>query len=509
MNVVEMQKIFKQFPGVIACDNVDFTVKKGEIHGLVGENGAGKSTLMNILYGLQKQNSGNILINGEETDINSPKEAIKLGIGMVHQHFMLAPSLTVLQNIIMGVTPTKFGLVDTAKAKEKVRQILCKYSFNLDLDVPVHQLSVGQMQRVEIVKLLYRGAEILILDEPTAVLVPQEVKELFEILKKLKEQGCSVIIITHKLVEVMAITERITVMRKGVVTGYVNTADTNETELADMMVGRQVNLSVAKKPITSTENILCVNNLSVLNDRGQTAVDNVSFMVKAGEILGICGVEGNGQTELVNAITGLTKHTKGKIIIKGQEVQHFNVRSRRNAGMSHIPEDRLKTGCAKNCTIKDNLILDAYYSKKYCKLGILNSKCIDQYAENLIKQFNVKVPNTAYKMGTLSGGNMQKVIVARELGTQPDILIAAQPTRGVDIGAIEYIRQELVKLRDQGKAILLISAELEEIMALSNRIIVMYEGEIVGQFNPEETTESELGLYMSGAKRMVLNEGAL
>ena len=509
MNAVEMIDIVKEYPGVLANDHVSLTVREGEIHGLVGENGAGKSTIMNQLYGMQRPTSGTIRVYGKEVQIHSPREAIALGIGMVHQHFMLAPSLSVLQNIILGNQPKKGPFIDRKTARRQVQEILDRYAFQLDLDARVYQLSVGQMQRVEIVKALYRGAKILILDEPTAVLTPQEVEELIKIMRRLREQGCSIIIITHKLKEVMAATDRITIMRKGVVTGRVNTAETNETELANLMVGREVNLRIPKGDTSAfRQRVLEVRDLEVYNERGQRAVDHVSFSVKQGEILGVCGVEGNGQTELVNALTGLSP-ASGSIRVNGAELCRAGVRARREHRMSHIPEDRMKVGGAKTCSITENLMLDSYYTPDYCRGGVLDYPRMNAHAGELIERFAVKVPNGEYPLGTLSGGNIQKVILARELDADPEILIAAQPTRGVDIGAIEYIRKQLVALRDSGKAILLVSAELEEILSLSDRIIVMYEGEIVGTFCPEETTEEELGLYMTGSRRMELDGGAL
>ena len=509
MNAVEMIDIVKEYPGVLANDHVTLVVREGEIHGLVGENGAGKSTIMNQLYGMQRPTSGTIKVFGNEVQIHSPKDAIALGIGMVHQHFMLAPSLSVIQNMIMGKAPMSGPFIDLKTAKAKVREILERYSFQLDLDAKVYQLSIGQMQRVEIVKALYRGAKILILDEPTAVLTPQEVEELIQMMKRLKAQGCS-IIITHKLKEVMAATDTVTIMRKGVVTGVVETAKTNERALANLMVGREVNLRIPKADTSAyTEKVLRVRRLNVYNERGQKAVNQVSFSVRKGEILGVCGVEGNGQSELVNALTGLVPVASGSIQIYDQELSRAPVRMRRKSKMSHIPEDRIAVGGVKSCSIMENIMLDRYYEKQYCRGGILKQDEMRRHAEQLISEFAIKVPNSEYALGTLSGGNMQKVILAREMDADPELLIAAQPTRGVDIGAIEYIRKQLVALRDSGKAILLISAELEEIMTLSDRIVVMYEGEIVGSFRPEETTEEELGLYMAGSRNMTLDEDAL
>lgn len=505
-----MIDIVKEYPGVLANDHVNLTVRAGEIHGLIGENGAGKSTIMNQLYGMQRPTSGTIKVFGQEVQIHSPKDAIALGIGMVHQHFMLAPSLSVIQNIIMGRAPKQGPFIDLKTAKAKVREILDTYSFQLDLDAKVYQLSIGQMQRVEIVKALYRGAKILILDEPTAVLTPQEVDELILIMKRLKDQGCSIIMITHKLKEVMAATDAITIMRKGVVTGAVETARTNERELANLMVGREVNLKIPKADTSQyAEKVLQVRNLEVYNERGQRAVNHVSFSVRRGEILGVCGVEGNGQSELVYALTGLTPAASGSIQVYGEELRKASVRTRRQHKMSHIPEDRIAVGGAKSCSILENIMMDRYYEREFCRGGILRQEAMRKHTDQLIRDFAIKVPDADYALGTLSGGNMQKVVLARELDAAPEILVAAQPTRGVDIGAIEYIRKQLVALRDSGKAILLISAELEEIMTLSDRIVVMYEGEIVGAFRPEETTEEELGLYMAGSQKMMLNEDAL
>jgi len=504
MNAVEMLNITKEYPGVIANNNVTLIVRKGEIHGLIGENGAGKSTIMNLLYGMGRPDSGVIKINEKEVSLSSPKDAIKLGIGMVHQHFMLAPTLSVIENIVLGKAPKKFLMVDMNKARKEVGKILERYSFELDLDAKVYQLSIGQMQRVEIVKALYRGADILILDEPTAVLTPQEVVELIHIMKQLKTQGCTIIIITHKLKEVMAATDRITVMRKGCVTGSLETEHTNEKELANLMVGREVNLKIEKTPARSKEKVLQVDKINVMNKRGRLAVKDVTFHVARGEILGVCGVEGNGQTELIDAITGLSPVVGGTIKVFDKEIQNLSVRKRRECRMSHIPEDRLKVGSAKTCSIKENLILNNYYKNEFSSHGFLKKDAISSHAENLIERFSIKVPDSNYALGTLSGGNMQKVILAREIDTDPEILITAQPTRGVDIGAIEYIRKELAALKEEGKAILLISAELEEIMSLSDRIIVMYEGEIAAAVTPEEVTEEELGLYMAGARKMDL-----
>lgn len=498
---VELLNITKKYPGVIANDDVSLHVKEGEIHGLIGENGAGKSTIMNILYGITKPDEGTVKIFGKELEINSPNMAIQLGIGMVHQHFMLMPNLTVIQNIILGRTPTKNMLIDEKSATKKITKIIEKYNLQVDLSTKVDQISVGQKQRVEIIKALYREAKILILDEPTAVLTPSETDKLMEIMKKLKEQGCTIIFITHKLREVMAITDRITVMQKGVVTGCLETKDATTKELSKLMVGREVNLHIEMKDYDPKEKVLEVKNLRVLNKRGMRAVKNVSFQVKQGEIVGIAGVEGNGQTELIEAISGIIKVEAGEITLSKKRIDNLSVRTRRESGMSHIPEDRLKMGVSKTCSIKDNLILNRYYQKPYCKFGILNNKKLLEISEKLCEQFLVKTPDSTYKLGTLSGGNMQKVVFAREVEIDGDLLIASQPTRGVDIGAIEYIHHKIGELRDAGKAILLVSAELDEVMSLSDRILVMYEGEIVAELMRGEASQRQIGEFMMGAKR--------
>ncbi|MBS4208210.1 ABC transporter ATP-binding protein [Bacillus sp. FJAT-50079] len=497
-NAVEMLNITKQFPGVLANDNVSLIVKEQEIHGFLGENGAGKSTLMNILYGLQKPDSGKILLYGKEVSIDSPLSALSMGIGMVHQHFMLVPSLTVLENIILGSAPKKNLLIDKAIAIKKIKTIIEKYNLHVDLDAKVYQLSVGQRQRIEIIKALYRGAKLLILDEPTAVLTPPEIKDLLIILENLRKQGCSIILITHKLKEVLSITSRITVMRKGIVTGVVNTSETNENELTKLLVGREVDLKLSRLPYKPGEEVFRVEDLHVLNERGLPAVKGVSFGLNNGEIIGIAGVEGNGQTELIEAIAGMLPSQKGKVMFKGKSIERLSIRERRNMGLGHVHEDRLKVGGAPTCSIEDNLILNKYNRRPFSRFGILSKKRIEQFATDLARRFSVKVPDVKYELGTLSGGNIQKVIIAREMESDPDVLIASQPTRGVDIGAIEYIHRQLLDLRDKGKSIILVSAELDEIMSLSDRIIVMYEGKISGVFEAGAATETDIGLYMTG-----------
>lgn len=498
---VEMLNISKFYPGVIANDNVSLSVNEGEILGLIGENGAGKSTMMNMLYGMTEPDLGVIKLFGKEVRIPSPNMAIKLGIGMVHQHFMLMPNLSVLQNIILGSTPTKHGLIDEKTAKEKIQKIMDTYDLQVNLDEKVYQLSVGEKQRVEIIKSLYREAKVLIMDEPTAVLTPQETDKLLEVMKQLKEQGCAIIFITHKLREVMAITDKIVVMRKGVVTGSLATSEANTDGLSGMMVGRKVDLNIPRGEYKPRETVLEVEHLHALNQRGIPALNGVSFKIARGEIVGVAGVEGNGQTELIEVISGMLNPTDGKVILKGEDVTARNVRQRRENGMAHIPEDRLKMGSATNCTIRDNLILNRYYQKPYCKGGILDSKKLEDMSEKLCVDFGVKTPDSTYKLGTLSGGNMQKVVFAREMEANPDLLIAAQPTRGVDIGAIESIHHKIVEVRDSDRGVLLVSAELDEILSLSDRILVMYEGEIVAEFKRGEADERTIGTYMTGAKR--------
>ena len=506
-NAVKMTNIHKAFPGIKAVDGVDLTVESGEIHGLIGENGAGKSTLMNMLYGILQPDEGEIEINGERLAIHSPQDAMQHGIGMVHQHFMLVPSLSVLRNIVLGNPSHDCIFIRQKAARAKIQEIMDRYGLQVDLDAKVYQLSVGQKQRVEIIKALYRDVKILILDEPTAVLTPQETQELIAILHKLKADGCSIIFITHKLKEVLAVASKITVMCKGKVTGRTDAAHTTERDLSTMMVGRVVNNYLPRQPFAPGEVVLQAEHLSCNNERGLPAVRDISLSVRRGEILGVAGVEGNGQTELVELLTGMLRSKTGRIAMLGKELAHADVRTRRKSGMSHIPEDRLKTGSAKQCSIADNIIANRYYSAPFSRGGVLQSGPIRNFASQLVEEYGIRAAGIQYPLATLSGGNMQKVILSREMEVDPDILIAAQPTRGVDIGAIEYIHAQLLKLRDSGKAILLVSVELSEIFALSDRIVVLYEGEIVGEFDPASTTEAELGLYMTGAKNMYRKAG--
>ncbi|MHC1783493.1 MAG: ABC transporter ATP-binding protein [Anaerolineaceae bacterium] len=498
---VELRNIVKKFPGVVANDDVSLFVEQGDIHGLIGENGAGKSTLMNILYGFSSPDSGLINLFGKETRISSPHSAIRQGIGMVHQHYMLMPNLTVLQNIILGRVPQKFLFIDERKAKEKINEIIGSFDLQIDVNARISQLSVGQKQRVEIIKSLYRNAKILILDEPTAVLTPSEIDKLMGILRELKKQGKTIIFITHKLREVLAVTDNLTVMRKGIVTGRLVTKETNTHELSRLMVGHEIDLNVPMDAYKPGEEILRVRNLCVYNQRNLKAVKDVSFSIRTNEIVGVAGVEGNGQTELIEALFGMTKAESGSIEFIGKKINKLPVRQRREAGMAHIPEDRLKMGLSKTCTIHDNLILNSYYRKPYCIAGVLDNNKLSAMTEKLCAEYQIKTPDPKFKLGTLSGGNMQKVVFAREVDVDPRLLIAAQPTRGIDIGAIEYIHHKIGELRDRGKAILLISAELDEIMSLSDRILVMYEGNIVAEFQRGEADQQTIGMYMMGARR--------
>jgi len=498
---VELNNIRKEYPGVVANNDVSLFVEQGEIHGLIGENGAGKSTIMNILYGMAKPDSGVIKILGEEKEIQSPHQAIQFGIGMVHQHFMLMPNLSVLQNIILGRTPTKNFLIDEKSARKEISEIMSAYDLNVDLDAKIEEISVGQKQRVEIVKALYRQVKILIMDEPTAVLTPSETDKLMEVMQRLKEKGCTIIFITHKLREVMHVTDRITVMQKGIVTGRLDTKDATIPELSRMMVGREVDLKMEMGSFAPGEKVLEVSHLSANSHQGLPAVRDVSFDVRQGEIVGIAGIEGNGQTELIEAISGMIRSTHGEIMLSGKKIDRLSVRKRREYGMAHIPEDRLKFGVSKECTIMDNLILNRYYQKPFCAYGVMDHEKLSNFSEELCQNFHIKTPDASCMVKTLSGGNMQKVVFAREVEIDGDLLIAAQPTRGVDIGAIEYIHKKIIGLRDSGKAVLLVSAELDEIMSLSDRILVMYEGEIVAEFSRNEASQREIGEYMMGAKR--------
>ena len=501
---IEMLGITKKFPGIIANDNITLRVKKGEIHALLGENGAGKSTLMSVLFGLYQPEEGIIKKDGVEVSIKNPNDANALGIGMVHQHFKLVECFTVLDNIIMGVEPNKFGFLQKAEAHKKVMELSEKYGLHVDPDALIEDITVGMQQRTEILKMLYRENEILIFDEPTAVLTPQEIEELMQIMRNLAAEGKSILFISHKLNEIMAVADRCTVLRKGKYIGTVNTKDTTMEELSAMMVGRNINFKVEKEDREPGEVILDVENVSVASKlHKNNAVKNVSFKVRRGEIICIAGIDGNGQTELVYGLTGLTPVNGGKITLCGNDITHAPIRKRNILGMSHIPEDRHKYGLVLDYTLEDNLVLQRYFEPEFTdKAGFLRRNNIRSYAERLIEQYDVRSgqgPVTTAR--SMSGGNQQKAIVAREIDKNPELLIAVQPTRGLDIGAIEYIHKQLVAQRDSGKAVLLVSLELDEVMDVPDRILVMYEGEIVGELDPKKTTQEELGLYMAGAKR--------
>jgi len=499
---IEMRAITKKFPGVIANDKIDFTVEKGEIHGLLGENGAGKTVLMNILYGLYKADEGRILIDGKEAEIDSPSTAIELGIGMVHQHFMVVPSLTVAENIVLGNAPTKNKvLLDMGKTLNSVKEFCDRYKLEVDLKAPIYALPVGVQQRVEILKALYRGADILILDEPTSVLTPQEVDELFKATRALKEQGKTVVFISHKLREVLAICDRITVLRRGRVVGTVKAGETNISELAKMMVGREVFFTFNKKQPETKRIVLRVENLEASSDRDLPALRGVSFEVSAYEILGIAGVEGNGQTELVEALTGLRKAKSGHIQLDGIDITQAPPSKRIQLGTSHVPEDRQKRGLIMDFSVMENLILGSHNRPPFATSLIrIDIEEASNYARKLIEEFSIKTPDKDTPARHLSGGTQQRLVLAREFSRNPKLIVASQPTRGLDVGATEFVRGKLVDMRNHGCAVLLISADLDEIWALSDRIAVMYEGKIVAVKYPEKTSEAELGLLMAGGK---------
>lgn len=496
---VEMRGIRKVFPGVVANDNVDLTVEEGEIHALIGENGAGKSTLMNILFGLYHPEGGAIKVRGQQTHIRKNADAIALGIGMVHQKFKLVPSFTVAENITLGSEPRCRGIfLDRKAIHDSVMEISQRFGLQVRPDARIQDLPVGVQQRVEILKALYRQADILILDEPTAVLTPQETRELFGVIRSLTANGKTVIFITHKLREVMEISDRVTAMRDGKVVGVTNTRDTNPTELARLMVGRDVLLRVNKAPAQPKEVVLQVRDLQVFDDRNLKAVRGISFDVRAGEIVGIAGVEGNGQRELVEALVGLRPIWGGEVQVKAQNLTTLNVRQRREVGVSCVPEDRYVRGVALSATIEDNLIVSNYFKPPIARGPLLNPDVIGRHANEMIATFDVRTPGKDVPAFALSGGNLQKVVLARELSANPDFFIAAQPTRGLDIGSIEFVHRRIVEARDRGAAVLLVSAELEEIMSLSDRIVVLYEGKIMGVIEGARATEEGLGLWMAG-----------
>ena len=499
--VIEMLHITKEFPGIKANDDITLQLKRGEIHALLGENGAGKSTLMSVLFGLYQPEAGEIRKDGKKVEITDPNVATSLGIGMVHQHFKLVDVFTVLDNIILGAETTKMGFIQKKEARAKVLALSEKYGLQVDPDALVEDITVGMQQRVEILKMLYRDNEILIFDEPTAVLTPQEIDELMQIMKNLAAEGKSILFISHKLNEIMEVSDRVTVLRKGRYVGTVNTCDTNKQELSNMMVGRPVQLEVVKKPAQPGEAVLEVENLCVAShNHKRNAVNHVSFTVRAGEIVCIAGIDGNGQTELVHGLTGLDRST-GKITLCGKDISHASIRQR-SADMSHIPEDRHKHGLILDFTLEENLVLQCFREPQFQNHGFIRRDAVRTYSEKLIEQYDVRSGQGPVTIArSMSGGNQQKAIIAREIDRDKSLIVAVQPTRGLDVGAIEYIHGQLVAERDRGKAVLLVSLELDEVMSLSDRILVVYEGEIVGEFDPKQITVQELGLYMAGAKR--------
>ncbi len=500
---VEMLNITKRFPGIIANDNITLRLKKGEIHALLGENGAGKSTLMSVLFGLYRPEEGSIRMGGREVSIKDPNDANTLGIGMVHQHFKLVECFTVLDNIIMGVEPSKYGFLQKAEAREKVVALSDKYGLRVDPDAKVEDISVGMQQRTEILKMLYRENEILIFDEPTAVLTPQEIEELMDIMRGLKAEGKSILFITHKLNEIVAVADRCTVLRKGAYMGTVDVAASSKEELSRMMVGRDVDFAVRKKVRAPGQVVLEVEGVTVASKMHKNnAVKNVSFQVREGEIVCLAGIDGNGQTEFVHALTGLVKPAAGSFSLRGVDMTRDSIRERSKLGLSHIPEDRHKHGLVLDYTLEQNLVLENYWKQEFQNRGFIRFKAVREYAQRLIEQYDIRSgQGPVTKARSMSGGNQQKAIVAREIDKDPELLVAVQPTRGLDVGAIEYIHRQIVAQRDQGKAVLLVSLELDEVMSLSDRILVMYEGEIVGELDPKTATVEELGLYMAGAKR--------
>ncbi|HEU5102045.1 MAG TPA: ABC transporter ATP-binding protein [Roseiflexaceae bacterium] len=498
--VLEARNVTKTFPGVVANKDVSLKLYRGEVLALLGENGAGKTTLMNILYGLYHQDSGEMFVRGEPVRISGPSDSISRGIGMVHQHFMLVPVFTVAENIMLGAETVKGLSLDIATVRRRIRELAAQYNLDVDPDVYVKDLSVGQQQRVEIVKALYRKADILILDEPTAVLTPQEAEDLFEVIRTLQAQGTSVIFITHKLKEVLAISDRIMVLRRGQAVGETTPEQATERSLAEMMVGRSVLLEVEKKPAQPGAVVLEIRGLRADDDRGQQVVNDVSLQVRASEIVGIAGVQGNGQTELVEAITGLRPARAGHVLIAGTDYTNAVPRAITEAGTAHVPEDRQEDGLVLGYTIADNLVLNTYYLAPFAKGVARNEAAINEHAEKLVKEYDVRTPSPFVPVGNLSGGNKQKVIIARELSRPIKLLIAAQPTRGVDVGSIEFIHKTIVAQREAGAAVLVVSAELDEVMSLADRIAVMYHGQIVAVVPADQVTREDLGLLMAGAK---------
>lgn len=500
--VVEMLNIRKEFPGIVANDDITVRLKKGEIHALLGENGAGKSTLMSVLFGMYQPEKGCIKVKGKEVKITNPNVANDLGIGMVHQHFKLVENFTVTENIILGCEPKKGLVVDTSSAAKKIEELSNRYELKVDPYAKIEDISVGMQQRVEILKMLYRDAEVLILDEPTAVLTPQEIEELIKIMKNLIKEGKSIIIITHKLKEIKAVADRCTVIRRGKYIGSVDVKTTSEAKMAEMMVGRPVSFKVEKEESKPGNVVLKVEDLSVINNKKVLGLKEFSLEVRTGEIVGVAGVEGNGQTELVEAITGMRPVKSGKVYFKNEDITNMSIRKRIDKGIAHIPEDRHKRGLVLDYTIENNMVLEIYDREPFSKHGLLKKDAIHKYAEKIIKEYDVRSGEGGASIArTMSGGNQQKAIIGREIELGPELLIAVQPTRGLDVGSIEYIHKRLVEQRDAGKAILLISLELSEVLNLSDRIAIVNNGELIGTVNASETNENEVGLMMAGVQR--------
>ena len=499
---VELLNITKDFPGIRANDNVTVRLKQGSIHALLGENGAGKSTLMSILFGLYQPTSGTIKVNGKEVKINDPNDATQLGIGMVHQHFKLVECFTVTENIILGMEPTKFGMVDIKSAAKKIEEFSKMYGLNVDPYAKISDITVGMQQRVEILKMLYRNANILIFDEPTAVLTPQEIEDLMEIMQKLIKEGKSILLITHKLNEIKQVADECSVLRRGKYIGTVNVAETSTQQMAEMMVGREVNFKVEKGPHAPGEVVLETRHLNVKNSKGVLGLKDFNLSVRAGEIVGIAGIDGNGQEELVHALSGLTSVESGEILLKGENITHTSIRDRFDKGMGHIPEDRHKHGLILDFHLKENFIIHEYDRKPYCKNMIMQQDVMDAYADKLIEEYDVRSGEGKDSLTrSMSGGNQQKAIIAREIERSPDLLLVVQPTRGLDVGAIEYIHKRIIAERDAGKAVLLVSFELDEVLDLSDRIVVLFDGHKNGEMLAKDTDDKELGLYMSGSKK--------
>lgn len=503
--IIEMLDITKEFPGIIANDHITLQIKKGEIHALLGENGAGKSTLMSVLFGLYQPEGGCIRVRGTEVKINNPLDANTLGIGMVHQHFKLVHNFTVLQNIVLGKEDTKYGLLEMKKARTKVMELSERYHLSVDPDARIQDITVGMQQRAEILKMLYRDNDILIFDEPTAVLTPQEIDELMGIMRELVREGKSIIFITHKLNEIKAVADQCSVLRRGKYIGTVKVADTNKEALSEMMVGHKVNLMVEKETANPSDVVLDVKNLVVKNKKqGHTKdiIQNITFQVRKGEVVCVAGIDGNGQTELVEAVTGMIKGDSGTIRVKGEDITKKSIRYRNTHGMSHIPEDRHKHGLVLDYSLEENLVLQDYFKPRFQNHGFIKKEAVTSYAGELITKFDIRSgQGPVTQARSMSGGNQQKIIIARELSQNPDILVAVQPTRGLDVGAIEFIHKQIIQARDAGAGVLLVSLELDEVMNLSDRILVIYEGELVADLRPHETSVQELGLYMAGSKR--------